>query len=55
MRNTDLISTVKAEKCGRCGHHEIGTVDKNGKFTQLKPGTQIIIVERGDDDELGTE
>jgi hypothetical protein len=41
-----LDVTVKAQKCEHCGHHEIGTVDKDGKFTPLKPGTKIIILER---------
>jgi hypothetical protein len=54
MRNKGLISTVKAQKCDHCSHHEIGTIDKDGEFTQLKPGTQIIIVEREEDNGSNT-
>ena len=55
MRNKELISIVKAQKCDHCDHHEIGTTDKDGKFTQLKPGTQIIVIEREEDNGFNTE
>ncbi len=39
----DLELRVRADKCKCCNHHEIGTVDLNGKFTALKPGQRILI------------
>ncbi len=39
----DLELRVRADKCEHCDHHEIGTVDLNGKFTALKPGQRILI------------
>lgn len=40
-----IMGKVVAKKCPKCGHHEIGIEDKNRKYTQLKPGTNIIIGE----------
>jgi uncharacterized OB-fold protein len=34
---------VVAKKCLKCGHHEIGIEDRNGEYTQLKLGTNVII------------
>jgi len=39
----DVELRVRADKCGHCNHHEIGTVDLDGKFTALKPGQRILI------------
>ena len=51
MKGSEVI--VKAQKCECCNHHEIGVVDKDGKFVQLKPGMKIIVVE--EENELDTE
>ena len=39
----NLELRVRADKCTCCGHHEIGTVDLDGKFTALKPGERILV------------
>lgn len=39
----DLELRVHADKCEHCNHHEIGTVDRNGKFTAIKPGQKILV------------
>ncbi|NOQ49753.1 MAG: hypothetical protein GQ553_03715 [Nitrosomonadaceae bacterium] len=39
----DVELRVRADKCRCCDHHEIGTVDLDGKFTALKPGQRILI------------
>ncbi|MFC1857316.1 DUF6946 family protein [Thermodesulfobacteriota bacterium] len=36
-----LSGKVKARKCPRCGHHEIGIVDSYGRFSALKPGMEV--------------
>lgn len=33
---------VRAGRCEHCNHHEIGTVDLDGKFTALKLGERIL-------------
>ncbi len=38
----DVELRVRADKCECCNHHEIGTVDLDGKFTALKPGERIL-------------
>ena len=39
----DLELRVHADKCTCCGHHEIGTVDHNGKFIALNPGSKVLV------------
>ncbi len=39
----DVELRVRVDKCECCDHHEIGTVDLDGKFTALKPGQKILI------------
>lgn len=39
----DVELRVRADKCKHCNHHEIGTVDLDGKFTALKPGERILV------------
>jgi hypothetical protein len=39
----DVELRVRTDKCECCNHHEIGTVDLDGKFTALKPGQRILI------------
>ena len=38
-----ITGKVKARKCRRCGHHEIGIVTKDGKFIALKPGDKVAL------------
>jgi hypothetical protein len=39
----DVELRVHADKCTSCGHHEIGTVDHNGKFIALNPGSKVLV------------
>ena len=36
-----LSGKVKARKCPRCGHHEIGIEDSAGRFSALRPGMEV--------------
>lgn len=47
----ELLSTVKAKKCGCCGHHEIVAVKSDGTEIPLKPGTKIILYDVKEDED----
>ncbi len=37
---------VTARKCEHCNHHEVGIMDTDGNYTQLKLGTIIKVVDK---------
>lgn len=39
---SSIRGVIVAEKCGCCGHHEIGIRKENGNYVQLKPGMKIV-------------
>ena len=39
----DLELRIHADKCKCCGHHEVGTVDHNGTFIALNPGSKVLV------------
>jgi hypothetical protein len=43
MKDYEYIVTTR--KCEHCNHHEVGIIDKDRNYTQLKPGTKIKIIE----------
>jgi len=43
-----LVATVKARKCGCCGHHEIVALKENGDIVPLNPGMKIILYDMGE-------